>query len=223
MAEPRLLPVCVNAVGIPVGRDYQRRIHLVYPGGPSAIVPEVVGTDCGIRGVAMEAGANDRCAFRVARSVVGGRTMVGYVDLDLRVPSPPQPMTVEGTCRIAVRYGSQEHVLSLPLRVSFVGKGGAEPQQLLFAEASRRQLLGKERCLKLAIDAGGDLSKVCVKSAPSWLACHLEQRPDADLGLRVRVRTLPERLCEEGDIAITYGSLPRSEMAVHVVAFASRE
>ncbi len=222
-AVPQLFPPRVFAQGVALDSTYERAVHIVYPGGPFAIVPEVVRFECDTRGITMRVGKNDASAFRIARTLHDSKTTVGYLDLDLRVESPTEPKEIDCSCRITVQYGKGKHVLTLPLKISFVGKVRAEPDAIVFSESQASAIVGRERRIKVTLDPSLAPSTPQVKESPAWLACELDRESSTQYVLRARVRREPGDPCEKGRIVITAGPAKSSEISVDVLTFALRK
>lgn len=218
-AMPQFLPPRVFAQGVPLGSKYERTIQIVYAGGPFAIVPRVVNIECDGPGVTMRVGKNERNAFRTAKTVRDSKTSVGYLGLALEIDSPMEPIEIDCLCRITIEYGKSTYVLSLPVRVSFVGKVRAAVNSMVFAGTQTRAIVGKERRIKLAIDPSIAASTPHVKECPPWLTCTLDRESATEYVLHAKVRDVPRDLCEKGRIVIAAGQSASSEATLGVFTF----
>ncbi len=222
-AEPTLFPPRIMAADVPVGSTYERIVHIVYPGGRSAIVPEVVKSESNAPEVQMHVGQNDPFAFRTTRASSSRLRTVGYLDVHVRIESPAKAKVIDSTCQITVQYGKNKHVLTLPLRVSFVGDVRVEPQRILFSENHKSALVGKERRVKLRIGPDTGTDPVHVKELPDWLTCDLARVSATEYELCTRVSGVPRKLRETGRILLEIGSDKRSEQLLDVLTFALQE
>ncbi len=215
--KPELYPPRIVAASAPAGQAYERLVRVAYPGGLSAVSPEVIGFESDVPGIEIEVGKNDPMAFRAGSASPAGGT-VGYLDLWLRIADPGEPRTIETRCRLNVRYGHQDYTLSLPVKLNFVGNLCAEPGRILFSAPTLAGLLGKKRQIRLyGANGSGELK---VAAHPDWLRCRLSADSTIGPALELEVADAPDRLCEGGQIVVRTGTTRGGETSIGVYTFA---
>jgi hypothetical protein len=214
---PEIYPPKVFASDLPLDRPYERIVQVVYPGGRAAVVPTVLRTECDAPGVQMETLDNDPLALRTT-SALSPHTVVGRLNIRLRIPPPPEPGTVRASCRLSVRYGRETYELRLPVEVSFAGRVAAEPGEVIFAAERLSELLGRKR--QINVSAADGCGEVTLVSCPDWLSCRVTRVSATRYNLELEVSRIPRDLSEHSRLVLGSGANPAWTTGVNVCAFA---
>ncbi len=191
-AKPHLFPIRIDAAAVPLGETYQRTIRLIYPGGKSAIVPELVRFECDSPSVALRVGTNNPLAVRYGLSgmLVG---IIGEQELRLRIEQPPEPGLFEAHGKLILKYGASTVNLELPISLNYYG-GEVMPDVsgVVFAAPRQENLLGQER--RVGLGTQGSSNMFNIYGAPTWLACRVDSDSKRGASLYFKVTgPLPDR------------------------------
>lgn len=218
--QPLLVPRWVSGHDLPLAAPYERIVSVVYPGGQSAVVPELKNVACPEKWVHVESVGNDPTAFRTA-SDISAHGALGYLNLRLRIDPPAAPGELQTSCLLTVQYGEHEYELKLPIAVEFVGRIASRPAGIVFAAADRAGVKGQTQSVSLAADAAVGL--LVVKESPPWLRCQLNEAtgPDLPRELRIEVIDAPPESFVAGKVIVA--AQDGSTGTIDVRSFAPRK
>jgi hypothetical protein len=184
LGDPYVTPRTILCEQAPADRAFKRTIHLIYPGGRSAVMPRFLAAIVDSRLISFEAGKNDCEALRVATAGMVTYAL-GELELKVTVRPPEKGGMVSKQCQLRFQYGEKRIELSLPINVRFYG-GEIAPDvgRIVFAAPRPEELLGQERIINVVNRARGDL---LVKNSPPWLKCEWLEEGNEKSVLRLSI------------------------------------
>jgi hypothetical protein len=217
-AKPILVPRWITSANVPLDRPYKRTIRLIYPGGKSALVPHLKSCECDRRGVEAHEGRNDPTAIKFTASGLL-TNILGEMELHLCITPPTKPERLQTTCKLALSYGNDTPIISLPLNLSFSG-GQLSPDvtSVTFSAGGREELVSQERFVRVADqDPRGEIE---VSDVPSWLTCEIKRKTQNDHVLLLKVVRVPSVLPLQHTIHIARkgGGSFQSDLRVNVMS-----
>jgi len=193
--EPFLNPRWIAESGVRLDKPYERTVHLLYPGGKSALLPQLESYECPDACVEMRTGRNDPLATKLAAS--GLLTKIqGQMEIHLRVKPPPFPSVLQTACLLKIKYGEGRLSVRLPILLSFSG-GQLSPSAtaVTFCAANEQELLSQVRTIAITDQlADNDLE---VADVPDWLSCEVERKTEHDHLIRFKLKAPGDGLAQQ--------------------------
>jgi hypothetical protein len=188
-ARLTLIPRNINDKRVQGIGPYERTVLLVYPGGKTALRPQMTACECDSDLVNLRAGRDDPEATRFARSgilthVQGEQEFL----VTVRPPHAPGPFITQ--CRLHLKYGNDALTLVLPISLYF--RGGELPTDfdtVLFAAPSAAEIKGQERILRVKDSKLGE--QLIVQHLPRWLEAQVIQAPGKEAVIRMKIIASP--------------------------------
>lgn len=189
--KPFLVPPLIQSPPVRFDRDYERTLHVVYPGGRTALTPQFERFESDSRLVDICPGRNDPTARKYGRS--GLLTDVqGELDLHLRVKAPQKPQSLQTECKLFFKYGKSMVPITLLIFIPFTsGALTPDTDAITFAAANLEELKGQSRYVKVSVrDANSD---VLVRQVPDWLECKIQSRSGNEVLLFLKITDRPPK------------------------------
>jgi len=189
--KPFLVPSAIQSLAAPFDRDYERIVHVVYPGGRTAIVPQFERLECESPLVHVRPGRNDPMARKYGRSDLGFNIQ-GELELHLRVKAPRKPQSLRTECKLFFKYGKSTVPVTLYIFIPFrTGPLTPDTDSITFAAARLEELKGQTRLLEISLrDTKSD---VVVRQVPDWLECKLTSRNGDKALLSLKIKDRPPK------------------------------
>lgn len=202
--KPYLVPAWIQSLPIPFDRDYERIVHVVYPGGKTALVPQLERFECDSPFVHVYPGRNDPTARKYGRS--GLLTDIqGELDLHLRVQAPRKPQSMQAECKLFFKYGKSTVPVTLPIFIPFTtGPLTPDADSITFAAARPEELKGQTRLVQVSVrDAKPD---VLVRQVPDWLECKIMSQSGNKALLSLQIKDRPPKPFASATLQLSQGS-----------------
>jgi hypothetical protein len=172
--EPFLNPRWIAESGVRLDQPYERTVYLLYPGGKSALQPQLEAFECANKYIELQPGRNDPLATKLATSGLLTK-ILGQLELHLNVKPPSAPGVLQTVCLLKIKYGEAHLSVRLPILLAFSG-GQLSPSAtaVTFSAANRQELLSQVRTISISDEmAGSDLE---LSGVPDWLSCKVERK-----------------------------------------------
>ena len=183
--HPRLYASQLRGSFTPPDRPFQQTIHLLYPGGKDAIIPELKACECDSKRVEVKAG-----------KVIGeirdnlGRHLQARREVHVKVAAPSTPEFFEARCKLYFVQGKSESLHYLSIAVPFVGGPLCpRPFRVVFSATQRAALIGQERLVEVEVERSGDV--VILEGLPPWLEGKVEPSRGTIRVLKLKVVKQP--------------------------------
>jgi hypothetical protein len=148
----QLLPPIVAGASASIEEPFEHTLHLVFPGGRTALIPRLERFECPSNRVRVQEGNYRRSAGKLVNS--GGLEIVGEGELHLFISPPRTPELFQEQCKLYYRYGEEKVELVARMEVRFLaGELTPEVPAITFAAPTSGGLIGQERILRVS-DAG---------------------------------------------------------------------
>jgi hypothetical protein len=189
--KPFLVPARIQSLPVPFDRDYERIVHVVYPGGRKALIPQFERFECDSPLVDVRPGRNDPTARKYGRS--GLLTDVqGELDLHLRVRTPSKPQLLQTECKFFFKYGKSVVPITFYIHIPFTtGPLAPDAESITFAAARPEELKGQTRLVHVSVRDGK--SDVLVRQVPDWLECKIVSREGNKVLLSLKIKDRPPK------------------------------
>jgi hypothetical protein len=208
-----LVPAVIKSPPLPNDALYERTLEVFYPGGPSAMVPELEKIEVESPLVKVEPIDNDPGAVRFGTKGTD-MAVAGRMNLRVQVQPPPTPGRFQTKCYLDFRCGKLTRRLTFPIDVEFrSGSLTADVRSVVFTGTRPEELKNQERWVEItgrALD-----NDIVVEGTPEWLECKSESVAAEKVVLKLRVSGLPAESSSQ-TITIRRGGAAETKLALPV-------
>lgn len=217
--KPLLIPSGIQDIAAPFDRDYERIVHVVYPGGRTAIVPQFERFECDSSLVEVRPGRNEPVARKYGRSDLG-TNIQGELDLHLRVKAPRKPQSLRTDCKLFFKYGKSTVPINLYIFIPFTtGPLAPDTDAITFAAARLEELKGQTRLVQISLrDSKSD---VVVRQIPDWLECKVTSRSGDKVLLSLKIKDRPPKPFVSANLHLAQSSGDPSVVPLPIRVFAA--
>ncbi len=173
---------------VPSAAEYHRKITIAYPGGYSAVSPELVRYECDHAGLKVEAAECNPVAIRTDGES-NPRSAIGYLAVNVTVAPPSGKSEFEAKCTLILKCGDEEQKLPFRVHLAYRNNYRANPNSAVFSGSSAATIVGQTRVVELV---GWDSSLKCkLVSSPDWLSCVVAKQQGGRCELQLTVVKAP--------------------------------